>query len=138
MDTDVIVLLIGNELVTLYPAAKMWVAFGTGKNCAHLRANVMCDILGKDKSVHVHTCFPRCHRLRYDICIRQQGRTMAWQPEVVIYMESNPYSHLDLNSQNVQLLEQSVPYDKSSTLDSVNETKKELVCFVVALKGYSI
>ena len=30
------------------------------------------------------------------------------------------------------------PYAKSSTLDSVNETKKELVCFVVALKGYSI
>ena len=52
VDTDVVFILIGmyHSLISKYPAADIWVAFGTGKNSMYLHINAMCHTLGKEKS----------------------------------------------------------------------------------------
>ena len=53
VDTDVLVFLIGKfyELVTLYPAADIWVAFGTSRNFTLLHVNAIWHALKTDKSM---------------------------------------------------------------------------------------
>ena len=53
VDTDVVVILIGkfHHLLTLNLSAKIWVAFGTGKNFAYLDINSISRALGKQKSL---------------------------------------------------------------------------------------
>ena len=55
VDTDVLFLVIGQfyELVTLYPAADIWVAFGRDRNFTHLLVSAICHALGK-KQIHSH------------------------------------------------------------------------------------
>ena len=53
VDTDVVVILIGkfHALLSKYPTANIWVAFGTGKSYTHYHINAICQTLGKQKSI---------------------------------------------------------------------------------------
>ena len=56
VDTDVVVILVGkfHHFLTLNISAKIWVAFGMGKNeknVAYLDINSICRALGKQKSL---------------------------------------------------------------------------------------
>ena len=53
VDTDVVVILIGKFhcLLTLHLSARIWVAFGTGKNFEYLDINSISRALGKQKSL---------------------------------------------------------------------------------------
>ena len=52
VDTDVIVILVGAffRLNTMYPAANIWMGFGTGKHFQYYNINSICHQLGESKS----------------------------------------------------------------------------------------
>ena len=54
VDTDVVNIITGkfHALLANYPAADIWIAFGTGKNFMHIHINTICNDLGRDNLCH--------------------------------------------------------------------------------------
>ena len=139
VDTDVLVILISkfHDLVAIYPSADIWIAFGTGKDFVHLHVNSICHRLGKERSVALpgfHS-FTGCDTTSGFFGKGKKVALETWNslPEVTqtfSYMALNPYKHMDLDSQHFQILEHFTVllYDKTSSLESVNEVRRVLFC----------
>ena len=139
VDTDVLVILIGKYhfLAGKYPSADIWVAFGSGKNFVFLHVNAICSTLGKEKStaLPVFHCFTGCDTTS---SFFGKGKKSAWEawgayPEVTDafnFIVEHPHAQITVDCQEFQMLERFtvVIYDKTSTLVSVNEARKELFC----------
>ena len=69
VDTNVFVILVGkfNYLLRLNVSAKIWVAFGTGKNYKYLNINSICHALGEQKIFDLTYIISQFYRLRYDL-----------------------------------------------------------------------
>ena len=132
MDTDVIVILIGkfHALLTMYPAAEIWVAFGTGKSYTYLHINAICQALGRDKSIAlpVFHSFTGCDTTS---AFNGKGKKSAWEAwnnsysevtKAFTYMAEHPHSPLTLDDQHFKLLEHFtvILYDRTSDLQHVN------------------
>ncbi|KAG1675721.1 Monocarboxylate transporter 12 [Nymphon striatum] len=139
VDTDVLVILIGrfHHLLTLNKDADVWISFGTGKNLTYYSVNAICCAIGRERSI----ALPLFHSFTgCDItsCFHGRGKRMAWQawnsyPEVTqafSYMAMNSYANATKDDVYFKLLERFVVvlYDKTSSLDSVDEDRKELFC----------
>lgn len=114
MDTDVVVILIGkfHALLTKYPAADIWVAFGTRKNYTYHHFNTICHILGKDRStaLPVFHCCTGCDTTSAFCWKGKQSAWDAWNsyPEVTQafnYMAANPHTPLTIDAEHFRLLE---------------------------------
>ncbi|KAK5916100.1 hypothetical protein CesoFtcFv8_001632 [Champsocephalus esox] len=104
VDTDVVVILIGkfHTLLTKYPTADIWVAFGTGKSYTYHHINTICHTLGKDRltALPVFHCFTGCDTTS---AFCRKGKKSAWDawnsyPEVTQafnYMAANPHTRRD-------------------------------------------
>ena len=139
VDTDVVVIIIGefHTLLTKHPAADIWIAFGTGKNFQYMHINAICHALGKCKSMSlpIFHCFTGCDTTS---AFFGKGKKTAWEawnsyPEVTkafIYMATHPHAPLTKESQHFRYLERFtvVLYDKTSSLESVDEARRELFC----------
>ncbi|KAG1662386.1 hypothetical protein GQR58_020959 [Nymphon striatum] len=139
VDTDVLVILIGrfHHLLTLNKDADVWISFGTGKNFTYYSVNAICCAIGRGRSIALplfHS-FTGCDTTS---CFHGRGKQMTWQawnsyPEVTqafTYMAMNFYANATKDDVYFKLLERFVVvlYDKTSSLDSVDEARKELFC----------
>ncbi len=139
VDTDVIVILIGKyySIISRYPAADIWVAFGSGKNFIYLDINAISKDLGVDKftALPLFHCFTGCDTTS---SFFGKGKKSAWEawnayPEVTQAfnnMVAYPFHPVTVQSRDFQTLERFtiIMYDKTSTLHLVNEARKELFC----------
>ena len=139
VDTDVVVILIGkfHALLTQYPAANIWIAFGTGKNYTYLHVNTISHALGKDKStaLPVFHCYTGCDTTSAFCGKGKKSAWIAWNsyPEVTQafnYIAANPHTAVTIDAQHFRCLERFtvVLYDKTSELESVNGARRELFC----------
>ncbi len=139
VDTDVVVIIIGkfHALLANHPAADIWIAFGTGKNFMYIHINAICSSLRRNKSMAlpIFHCFTGCDTTS---SFFGKGKKTAWEtwksyPEVTeafLYMAGHPHIPITVEAQNFQLLERFsvILYDKTSSLESVNEARRELFC----------
>ena len=138
VDTDVVVILIGkfHALLTKYPAADIWVAFGTGKNYTY-HIDTICHTLGKDRSTAL-LFFHCCTGCDTTSAFCGKGKKSAWDawnsyPEVTQafnYIAANPHTPVTIDAEHFRLLERYtvVLYDKTSDLQSVNEAQRKMFC----------
>ncbi|KAG1707491.1 Degenerin del-1 [Nymphon striatum] len=139
VDTDVIVILIGKfyYLLTICPSAEIWVAFGTGKDFRYININAVAQALG----IEMSTSLPIFHSFTGCDTVSSfygRGKKTAWQAwkaykevtEAFVYIASNPFEMLDVTSRHFEQLERYciILYDKTSSLTSMNDTRKELFC----------
>ena len=122
---------------TKHPAADIWIAFGSGKNFTYMHINAIYHALGKDKSMSlpIFHCFTGCDTTS---AFLGKGKRSAWEawnsyPEVTaafIYMSTHPHTPLTKESQHFRYLKRFtvVLYDKTSSLGSVDEARRELFC----------
>ena len=139
VDTDVVVIIIGkfHSFLGTYPAADIWIAFGTGKNFMNIHINDICNDLGRDKSMSlpIFHCFTGCDTTS---AFLGKGKKSAWEawksyPEVTqafLYMARHPHAPITVETQHFKLLEHFtvVVYYKASNQESVNEARRELFC----------
>ena len=126
-----------HALLAKYPAADIWIAFGTGKNFTYIHNNDVCNDLGNEKSMAlpVYHSFTGCDTTS---AFLGKGKKSAWEawkcyPEVTLaflYMASHPHIQIIVESQHFQLLEcfTVILYDKASNHKFVNEARRELLC----------
>ena len=120
------------DLLAKYPAADIWIAFGTGKNFMYIHINDVCNDLGNDKSVAlpVFHCFTGCDTTS---AFFGKGKKSAWEawkcyPQVTqafLYMASHPHIEITVESQPLQLLERFtvILYDKASNHEFVGQSQ---------------
>ncbi|CAB3981604.1 Hypothetical predicted protein, partial [Paramuricea clavata] len=139
VDTDVVVILVGtfHNLAAVQPLLDIWVAFGTGKNYRFYSINAICASLGEPRSraLPVFHAFSGCDTTS---AFNGKGKKSAWQAwqafedvtGTFVYLASHPFEKLYLDSESFQKLERLtvILYDRTSSLSSVNETRKELFC----------
>lgn len=139
VDTDVVVILVGtfHNLAAVQPLLNIWVAFGTGKNYRFYSINAICSSLGEPQSreLPVFHAFSGCDTTS---AFNGKGKKSAWQAwqafedvtGTFVYLASHPFEKLYLDSESFQKLERVtvILYDRTSSLSSVNETRKELFC----------
>ena len=106
VDTDVVVILIGkfHSLLTKYPLADIWVAFGISKNYTYFHVNTIYHALGKDKStaLPVFHCYTGCATTS---AFCEKGKKSAWEawnsyPEVTQafnYIAANPHTLITID-----------------------------------------
>ena len=147
IDTDIVVILIGQfyNLKKIFPDIVLWVTFGSGKNLRYYNINDICDKLGEHKSYSL----PAFHA--YSGCdttssFHRKGKKSVWDAwqrypevtEVFVFMFHHPFSNdiSDPESSKFHMLERLtiILYDRTSTLASVNEQRRELF----AKKGKSL
>ena len=139
VDTDVIVIIVGKfyDLLQQYPAADIWLAFGTGTKFRHIHINTMYEALGIQKSIAlpVFHSFTGCDTTSVFFGKGKKSAWEAWKsfPEVTrafLYMANHPHTPLTIECEHFRLLERFcvVIYDKTSNLESVNEARKDLLC----------
>ena len=139
VDTDVIVILVGAffRLNTMYPAANIWVGFGTGKHFQYYNINSICHQLGESKS----TALPFYHAFTGCDTTSQffgKGKKSSWDswksfPDVTKAFQctiSHAFQLLQLGSPVFELLERytCILYDRTTSMCSVNELRQELFC----------
>ena len=139
VDTDVICVLIGkfHSLQEHCPQLSIWVAFGTGKKFVHLSINAVIDSLGKDKA----EALPSFHAYTGCDCVSSvfgRGKRTAWEawrclPDVTKAFQQimkDPFCNITEESEHFKLLEHFtvIMYDKTSSLESVNECRRALFC----------
>ena len=140
VDTDVIVILIGKlpHLLTVNSDANIWVAFGTGKNFVFWHINtICCSNLGEEKSIALplfHS-FTGCDTTS---SFYRRGKKTAWEawnnfPEITSAFSRislQPFENFDAATSHFRMLERYTVllYNKSSTLEDVNEARMELFC----------
>ena len=135
VDTDVIVIIVGklHYLHEQHPAAYVWIASGTGRNFRYLHINAICNALRREKAI----ALPIFHSVTTSTFLGK-GKKSAWDalkafPEVTklfLYMASNPHVPLNIEYEEFKLLECFcvIIYDKTSSLEYVNEARRELFC----------
>ena len=139
VDTDVIVVLIGEFHVIheVYPDADIWIAFGTGKHFRYYHINTLCGNLGRDKlrSLPSFHAFTGCDTTSSFFGKTKKSAWEAWNSfptasETFLYIANNPFEVVDFESTHFKVLEHFtiILYDKTSSLVSVNEARKELFC----------
>jgi len=139
VDTDIIVILLGklSYFITVNSDANVWVAFGTGKNFAYWHINTIYFNLGQDKCIGLplfHS-FTGCDTTS---SFFRKGKKMAlevWNsfPEITSVFSKvtlQPFEDFNADSLNFRMLERYtiLLYNKSSTLESVDEARMELFC----------
>jgi len=138
-DSDVVTILIGAffDLILAQPSADIWVAFGTGKHFRFYSISAMCSSIGESRAraLPVFHAWSGCDTVS---AFRGKGKKSAWQAwqayeEVTLtfrYLAANPFKHLSVDSNHFQRIERLtvVLYDKTSSLNSVNEARQELFC----------
>ena len=115
----------------------MWISFGTGRNFRYLHINAICNALGREKAI----ALPIFHSVTSCVTTSTflgKGKKSAWDawkafPEVTklfLYMASNPHVPLNIEYEEFKLLECFcvIIYDKTSSLEYVNEARRELFC----------
>ena len=137
VDTDVVAILVGTfyDLAVVQSLLDIWVAFGTGKNYRFYSINGICDSLGEPRSraIPVFHAFSACDTTS---AFNGKSKKSAWQAyedvtETFVYLACHPFKQLYLDSDSFLKLGRRtviVLYDKTSSLSSVNETRKELFC----------
>jgi hypothetical protein len=139
VDTDVIVILIGkfNILKNICPAADIWVAFGVGKRFTYIPINSIAEALGEDKCVALPAfhSFTGCDTVS---SFYGKGKKKAWEawkcyPKVTDafqLMAKRPYTYLNIETEHFMVLERFtvVLYDKTSSMETVNETRRDMFC----------
>lgn len=139
VDTDVIVILIGkfNILKNICPAADIWVAFGVGKRFTYIPINTIAEALGEDKCVALPAfhSFTGCDTVS---SFYGKGKKKAWEawkcyPKVTDafqLMAKRPYTYLNIETEHFKVLERFtvVLYDKTSSMETVNETRRDMFC----------
>ena len=134
VDTDVVVILVGeiHDLLAYNQLSKLWVAFGMGRHFSVININGICSSLGESQS----GALPVFHAFTGCDCTSQfcgVGKKSAWgvwelNSEVTPALEDTAthlFQKMTVSSENFQKLERFmiIMYDKSSPLDSVNETR---------------
>ena len=134
VDTDVVVILIGmfHHLLTLNLSAKIWLAFGTGKNFAYFDINSISSALGKQKSLAlpVFHSFIGCDTTS---TFFGKGKKFAWEAWNCYTEATRAFIYiakLDTDSQYFHHLERFtvVLYNKTNNLECVIEARMELFC----------
>ena len=139
VDTDVVTIIAGkfHDLLQKHPAADLWLGFGVGKTFRHIHINAMCNVLGREKSVAlpIFHAFTGCDTTS---AFFSKGKKSAWEawksfPEVTgafLYVASHPHIPITTHCEHFKLLERFcvILYDKTSSLQSVDEARKELFC----------
>ncbi len=134
VDTDVVVIIIGkfHSLLIKHPAADIWIAFGTGKNFSYMHINAICQALAKEKfmSLPIFHCFTGCDTTSVKKSAWETWNAYLEVTEIFMYMSTHPHMSLTKESQHFQNLERFtvVLYDRASSLESVDEARKELFC----------
>ena len=134
VDTDVVVILVGkfHDLLAYNQLSKVSVAFGMGRHFSVININEICSFLGESKSraLPVFHVFTGCDCTSQFCGIGKKTAWRAWElnSEVTPALEdiaSHPFQKLTVSSENFQKLERFtiIMYDKSSPLDSVNDTR---------------
>ena len=134
VDTDVVVLAVANFLKL--GAETLWVAFGVGSNFRYLAVHEIVNVLGIERC----SILPGFHALTGCDTVSAffgRGKKTAWDawtafPEVnKALKEMNTLEKFeDLSQVSLSLVERFVVliYDKTSTMFSVNQARKELFC----------
>ena len=139
VDTDVVVILAGtfHDLIASQLLADIWVAFGMGKNFRFYHINAICASLGElqSRALPVFHAFSGCDTTS---AFNGKGKKSAWQAwqvyedvtETFVYLAGHPFQLLNLDDDHFQKFERLtvILYDKTSPLNSVNETRRELFC----------
>ena len=134
VDTDVVVILVGkfHDLLAYNQLSKVWVAFGMGRHFSVININEICSSLGESetRALPVFHAFTGCDCTSQFCGIGKKTAWRAWElnSEVTPALEdiaSHPFQKLTVSSENFQKLERFTikMYDKSSPLDSVNDTR---------------
>ena len=80
VDTDILVILLGkfHQITSLCHNARIWVAFGSGKNYMHYDVNAIYEGLGREKclSLPVFHCFTGCDTTS---SFYGKGKKSAWE-----------------------------------------------------------
>ena len=139
VDTDVVAILIGKfqHLTTLCQNANIWIAFGTGKSFTYYHINEIYEDLGTEQSLGlpVFHSFTGCDTTS---AFFGRGKKTAWEAwkcyqdvtRAFTFMALNPHTKVDVDAEHFQLLEHFtiVMYDKTSSLERVDEARKEFFC----------
>ena len=139
VDTDVVAILIGkfHHLTTLCQNANIWIAFGTGKSFTYYHINEIYEDLGTEKSLAlpIFHSFTGCDTTS---AFFGRGKKTAWEAwksyqdvtRAFTFMALHPYTEIDVDAEHFQLLERLtiVMYDKTSSLECVDEARKEIFC----------
>ena len=139
VDTDVIVLLISVyfQLNDAFSEFNVWVRFGTGNHMKFYDINSICEHLGevKSKGLPFFHAFSGCDTT---LQFLERGKNSAWEAwkaypdvsEAFLFPLEHPYYILQLGSSEMKLIERyvCVLYDKTTSLCTVNELRKELFC----------
>lgn len=137
VDTDILVILIGQffSLHRLCSEIDLWVAFGVGKDYCHYNINTLFHNLGNtmSRSLPVFHAFSGCDTTS---SFFRKGKKLAWQawksyPNVTnafLSIAENPYQEVGENTHQFKEIERLtvVMYDRTSTIDCVNEARKNL------------
>jgi hypothetical protein len=137
VDTDVVVIMIGlhHKLISSYPSADIWIAFGMGKYFQNLSVNAICASLGSQVSMAlpVFHAFSGCDTTS---CFYGKGKKSAWMawksyPKVTesfMTLRNHPYRTLSVQDLAFKDLERFtvVVYDKTSPVLSINEARQEM------------
>jgi len=139
VDTDVVVLLVSIfcQLHSAFSDFNIWVGFGIGNHFRYYDINSICQNLG------VQTCqaLPFFHAFTGCDTTSQflgKGKKSVWESckaypdtfKAFIFATDHPFQMLELESFEMEILERyvCVLYDKTTSLSSVNELRKELFC----------
>ena len=134
VDTDVIVIIVEkvHYLREQHPAADVWIEFGTGRNFRYLHINATCNVLGREKAIalpiftqllaviqllHFLGKGRSQHGMHRKHSQRLQRHFFTW---LVIHMFLSILKLLDCFCVII--------YDKTSSLEYVNEAQRELFC----------
>ena len=112
--------------------SKVWVAFGMGRHFSVININGICSSLGESKprALPVFHAFTGCDCTSQFCGIGKKTAWRAWElnNEVTPALEdiaTHPFQKLTVSSEKFQRLERFtiIMYDKSSPLESVNDTR---------------
>ena len=139
VDTDVVVIIVGklHALLTDNPSADVWVTFGKGKSFTSIHINEVCNALGEHQSIAlpIFHSFTGCDTTS---AFWGKGKKSAWEacksyPDVTkafLNIARYPHNPVTMESPDFMLLERYtvVLYDRTSSLKSINEARRELFC----------
>ena len=112
--------------------AKLWVAFGMGRHFSLMNVNEICSTLGESKSraIPVFHAFTGCDCTSQFCGIGKKTAWRAWElngqvTPALKHIATRPFQQLTASSEIFQKLERLtvIMYDKSSPLDSMNDTR---------------
>lgn len=138
VDTDVVVILVGkfHDLMTYNQRAVICVAFGMGRYFTLIDINTFCSALGetRSRSLPVFHAFTGCDCTFAFYGIGKPTAWKIWQSTcndvtpALEHIATHPFEQLNISSKHFKKLERLtvLMYDKSSPLESVNETRMML------------